>query len=147
MEEKPWLTEPDREEFEHLGMPCILNRNAHGAWCGYVAVAPGHPYHGKGYDDPDVEVHGGLTYANDICHMSKEGEPDNVWWFGFDCNHCYDYCPSADKAKDPKVREAYKTGPMAAFGDRWNQEEVYRDINFVRDETKKLAEQLKERSS
>lgn len=29
---------------------------------GYVAVPPEHPYHGKDYDKPLVDVHGGLTF-------------------------------------------------------------------------------------
>ena len=35
--------------------------------CGYVGVGPGHPSHGVHYDNVDVSVHGGLTFA-DGCH-------------------------------------------------------------------------------
>lgn len=63
----PWDNEPDKEEFEHAGLPCILNRvlprERAGHWCGYVAVPPGHPLHSMNYDTPDVEVHGGLGVA------------------------------------------------------------------------------------
>ena len=54
--------------------------------------------HGKDYNALDVEVHGGLTYAGEcsgsICHVPKPGEPDNVFWFGFDCAHAYDLSPA-----------------------------------------------------
>src|SRR5437667_10881267 len=88
----PWLTEPDRIEWDHAGLPCLALRNHHGTWCGYADVAPGHPWHGKSNDDiADLDVHGGLTYANacqhredgvmGICHVPKPGEPDDGWWF------------------------------------------------------------------
>lgn len=53
----PWQQEPDRAEWTHRGLPCLA-------------------------------VHGGLTYSDrchdDICHVPAPGEPDDVWWFGFD---------------------------------------------------------------
>lgn len=138
---KPWINEPDREEFKHLGFDCLLNRNMMGAWCGYTAVKPDHPYYGKGYDDVEIEVHGGLTYAHEcqgeVCH---EAEDDKAWWFGFDCAHAYDLVPVADKARDEKTRQAWITHDLKAFnGDHG---EIYRDINYVRDQTKGLALQL-----
>lgn len=90
----PWHAEPDRVEWEHAGLPCLAVRGPAGAWCGYAAVPPAHPLHGKSTEDIDVEVHGGLTYANrcqgHICHVPKPGEPDDVYWFGFDCAHSGD---------------------------------------------------------
>jgi hypothetical protein len=35
-------------------------------YCGYVTVPAGHPWHGLGYAKPpivDIDVHGGITYA------------------------------------------------------------------------------------
>lgn len=43
-----WEAEPDRDEFESSGLPCLLLREPHtGAWCGFVAVPLDHPLHGK----------------------------------------------------------------------------------------------------
>lgn len=42
----PWDGEPDRIEFTASGYPCRMRRNAFGAWCGYVGLPPGHPWHG-----------------------------------------------------------------------------------------------------
>lgn len=92
----PWDGEPDKVSWTDpaTGRPCLAVRNPVGAWCGYVAVDPGHPLHGQDYDVPDVVVHGGLTYAaycregateaEGICHVPRPGQPHDVWWFGFD---------------------------------------------------------------
>jgi hypothetical protein len=124
----PWDDEPDRVEFEHAGLPCLLNRGGGGAWCGYAAVPPGHPLHGQDYEVPEVEVHGGLTYAAScggaICHVPEPGEPDDVWWFGFDCAHAWDVLPGTLR-----------------YGGRL-PDSVYRTMDYVRRETERLAEQL-----
>lgn len=126
--EEPWKTEPDHDTFEHAGLPCIIHRGPLGAWCGYVAVPPGHVDHGKGINDIRVKVHGGVTYADacsgEICHVAKPGEPDDVWWVGFDCAHAYDMTPSMLK---------YGTVVPGT---------TYRDQAYVTGETKRLAEQL-----
>lgn len=157
----PWLEEPDHVEFEHEGVPCIIHRGPLGAWCGYAAVPPGHPWHGKEYGDRVpcanrgelevvspiaafcealneddgkvsldclVHVHGGLTYSQtcqgDICHKAKEGDPDNVWWFGFDCSHSDDMTPS-----------------MLKYG--IGRGDIYRNQAYVTAQTRALATQLK----
>lgn len=127
--EGPWQHEPDRVEFEHAGLPCLMQRHERfGHWCGYAAVPPGHPAYGKDLDDIDVEAHGGVTYAalcaGAICHTPKPGEPDNVWWFGFDCAHAFDLIPAM-------------THPSLRFPD-----EHYRDLTYVRGQVERLAEQL-----
>lgn len=135
----PWQSEPDRLEFEHAGFPCFLLRNMDvtGAWCGYVGVPKGHLFFEKDYMDVEenVEVHGRLTYsghcAGDICHEPKEGEPDNVWWLGFDCMHLFDLSP---------LREAiYKRIPGLEGGELNG---TYRTMDYAKAETMKLAEQL-----
>lgn len=94
-----WQDEPNRFAWEHAGLPCILHRGYGGAWCGYVGLSPGHPHHGKHYTNVDADVHGGLTYAEHcsghICHQPKPGEPEDIWWLGFDCNHSTDLAPGA----------------------------------------------------
>lgn len=73
---------------------------------GYVAVPPEHPYHGKDYDKPLVDVHCGLTFAASAAEINSalrkgfwqnlefigdETElPDDYWVCGFDTLHCYD---------------------------------------------------------
>lgn len=132
----PWDGEPDRKEWRHSsGLACLAVRaNTTGAWCGYVGVPPGHPYHGKGYDEVEVEVHWGLTYANacrgPICHVPAPGESDDVWWLGFDCAHAGDLTPGSEFRLPERLR--------GRCGD------VYRDEAFVTAEVNRLADQLAE---
>lgn len=139
----PWETEPDHVEFKHQGFPCIAHRGPVGAWCGYVGVPPGHRAHGQHYREIEdvVDVHGGLTYADacqgDICHKPAPGEPDDVWWFGFDCAHGGDVSPSMVKLREERP-DIFPEPPLLWFG----TEEVYRDLAYVQAETRRLAEQL-----
>lgn len=138
--EGEWQNEPDRLEFEHSGFPCLLLRNiaVTGSWCGYVALPPSHPYFEKSYDDidEDLEVHGGLTYNShcqgDICHKPKTDESDNVWWLGFDCAHFGDLSPRLAALMDSLY------SPFLPFN------EHYKNLNYVKRETEKLAKQLAE---
>lgn len=138
----PWMDEPDRLQWRTAaGLPGLIVRNHMGVLCGYAAVAPGHPLHGKGYDDVDVDAHGGLTYANrcqddgPICHVPEPGEPDNVWWFGFDCNHAWDFAPGMSAIL-----------PAGFLRHRF-PDEVYRDLAYVKAEVESLAVQLAEKAT
>lgn len=177
----PWQTEPDRIEWEHVGLTCLMLRTDHmGNWCGYVAVPPGHPWHGHRYSEcvmgcetvpakpmepigkmpvPDsiqkshmerkhfscqedyqsghtpesiIDVHGGLTYSGlcsgHICHVPKPGQPDNVFWFGFDCAHGGDGMPGM---------AGHLTNEDNFFS------RGYKDVAYVRREVEHLADQLK----
>lgn len=150
--EGPWLDEPDRVEWRHHGYACLARRNNLGVWCGYVAMPPSHPWHGKDYSAPwdseyehklpgypesldAVRVHGGLTYAaacaGEICHVPEPGESDAVWWFGFDCGHCEDYAPGLQQLA--RTRE---------FADL-HRGLTYRDLSYVRREVESLADQAR----
>lgn len=140
----PWQEEPDRVEFKHAGLPCLMLRHDRtGNWCGYAAVPPGHPLHGEPYDNADVRAHGGLTYSDkcrgDICHVPAPGEPDNVWWFGFDCAHAGDFCPGMEATllSIPAIVEM-----RATRYPNLERYEVYRDVHYVRSQVERLAEQL-----
>lgn len=129
----PWDNEPDRVDFIHAGFSCFMLRNDMGHWCGYVGVPSSHPAYMKSYDDVDVRVHGGLTYAdkcNDvICHVPEPGMPDDVWWLGFDTAHSGDLSPMMTRFR------------FKDYGD------IYRDVNYTRKETEQLAEQLAAQST
>ncbi len=126
-----WDNEPDRVDFRHAGLPCMMIRNFRlGHWCGYAGVPPTHPLFGKDYNEVEVEAHGGLTYADHceghICHVPELGESDEVFWFGFDCGHSGDIVPYT--AKFEGLRD---------YG-------AYRNAAYVRHEVERLAEQLAE---
>lgn len=142
----PWVGEPDRIEWRYRGLPCLMRRSRLGAWCGYVAVPPGHPWHGRGLD-LDVSVHGGLTFAEPcmedfvgsgdagpICHVPLAGEPDDVWWLGFDCAHFTDIVPHLFQAEK-------KFRPVLAFAD-CDFNETYRDVSYVQRACECLGDQV-----
>lgn len=149
----PWDDEPeDRVEWRHAGFPCLLVRGPMGAWCGYVGVPPGHLAHGKDYGDVNVDVHGGLTFARPchedgpICHVPAPGEPDEVWWLGFDCNHYTDVAPKM-LALEAMVDALMPDRPRILSDDaRADARELlgvsYKSRDWVRAETNGLAEQL-----
>jgi hypothetical protein len=147
----PWDNEPDRVEWrdEATGLPCLLRRgNPHiGAWCGYVAMPPGHPWHGAEYDDIDVRVHGGLTFSGPcdegdgtdrICHVPLPGESDNVWWLGFDCGHGMDLKPGM-AAFEAEMEQTY--GPQLIRAMSTLRGEVYRDLDYARRQCELIAQQ------
>lgn len=140
-----WDNEPDKVQWPDpaTGYPCLIVRHgALGHLCGYVGVAKGHPAFEKGYDEVRgfpgqeyLEVHGGLTFAaechketrpqsENICHEVEEGDNDNIWWLGFDCAHVGDQ------------------SCMATGGHNFDGDE-YRNIDYVKSECARLAEQLK----
>ena len=136
--EGPWRREPDKVQWidPATDLDCLAVRNHMGAWCGYVGVPPEHPWHGKGYDDVDVDVHGGLTFAETcqdefgdpawgVCHVPAPGRPANVWWLGFDTAHAWDLVPGLGRF----------------LGGR---DDVYRDLAYVRAECTGLASQVSE---
>ena len=134
----PWASEPDKAQWKdaETGLPCLIVRNRMGALCGYVGVPTTHRLYGKEYEHADVVVHGGLTFSEacqhgenegtGICHIPGKGEPDTVWWFGFDCAHGFDVMPAYSA----------KWG-----GDCWPGSQ-YRDVGYVRGEIASLARQL-----
>lgn len=132
----PWQSEPDKAQWIHAGLDCLIVRNDMGALCGYVGVPNGHPLHGKDYDQAhdlaEIDVHGGLTYARDcagkICHVPEQGRPDHVWWLGFDCAHLGDFVPSSNS--------------LRSFGLSRRRDEVYRDLAYVKAEVERLADQF-----
>lgn len=141
----PWDGEPDKRQWtdETTGLPCLIVRNGVGALCGYVGVHEGHPAFGVDYEDidgtwnddysdrtapivPGVEVHGGLTFSglcqtrdpeHGVCHVVEPGQPDKVWWLGFDCAHCGDLTPV-----------------LSAHGG-----DTYKDVAYVTAECERLA--------
>ena len=101
----------------------ILQHPGMGHLCGYVLIPEGHPLHATtvigDYDTPDVDVHGGLTWAGPL--EDREGV-----WLGFDCAHYTDVVPA-----------------MAAQG-MCMEGSTFKDAEFVHHELFHLAEQLQQ---
>lgn len=130
MNTKPWLDEPTFEQGVLGDLPYVLLRaHERDMWRGYVAVPPGHPYHGLDLLDLDLDVHGGVTWTDDHYPGLDSGGP--LWWIGFDCAHGWDYVPSmAERSYEPGDR---------CFG---NGPECYRTIDYARRECERLADQI-----
>ena len=57
---------------------------------GYAVIPEGHKFHGKHYDEIDVNVHGGLTFssaADELDWPEITDEHKGGWVVGFDCAH------------------------------------------------------------
>lgn len=142
----PWDNEPDKVQWQDAAtdLPCLAVRNHMGAWCGYVGVDKRHPLFGIEYDQDErataLDVHGGLTFSDvcqpgpesrSICHLPAEGEPDHVWWLGFDCGHGFDVIPQMLQTAPSLYREcAGISHPQ------------YRTLSYVQEQCAHLAAQL-----
>ena len=119
MKDKPkWETEPYSHLFKHAGLLCFMKRHPElGHWCGYVATP-------TELDNPEsnMDVHGGATFYE----FDKDLEE---WVVGFDCAHLGDLIP--------KIQDT--------FSRREGNGDVYRDKEYVIEQTKKLAEQVASR--
>lgn len=145
-EEGPWDDEPDLVEWRNSALPGLallaVRSHASGGLCGYAGVPPGHPAHGKPHQELEdaIDVHGGLTYsgacAGHICHVPKPGEPDDVWWFGFDCGHAFDEGPALDALVRRHAGRPFKF-----------EYAHYRPLAHVMGEVERLAAQLAKEGS
>ena len=121
----PWDSEPDRAEFEHAGLPCLVWRcRASGAWAGYVHVPPYNPvlsdaYDSYGFADWPFDVHGGISWAGPRPFSGERA----LFCIGFDLNHYGDGAP-VDVKRD---------GCMHG---------QYRGFEYAVNETRALAEQV-----
>ncbi len=97
-----WVEEADLIEFEYSGYEAAVRRvfikelyareEAYfgGHLCGYVKIPKDHPYYKKGYDDIQIDAHGGLTFSE---------WDSSAHWIGFDCAHSGDYVPTSEHMK------------------------------------------------
>jgi len=122
-------------EGEHAGHEMVTVHNTMGYRCGYVKVEPGHPGHGKNYEDIDASVHGGLTFAEPDLHCGKGGA-DNGWWVGFDCAHSSDLPDPDLPSEHPEVLSMYQF-----VLDRYSDTRKIRTQEYVEAQCRDLCEQ------
>jgi hypothetical protein len=126
------------KEWEHAGLLCAVVQGREGSnRCGYVRVPPTHPHYKKDYNDVDVDVHGGLTFA--AIEPCVEHEDGIGWWFGFDCAHCYDASidPQFNQSWSDSTKQVWEIHQRYLISGEhfWSHEEVVA-------ETERLAAQL-----
>lgn len=136
----PWVREPDEVEFDHEGIECRLIRSCEpvgkgkkeflygGHWAGFVSVPKKHP----AYDAPAIittKILGGIK------HDVPSGKDH---WVGIEANNPGDAIPSKEKKFKSwlgKLRPEY--------GDHAFDDPIYRDVDFMIEQVKLLAEQIK----
>lgn len=105
---------------------CLIRRNS-GNLCGYCGVSSESPYYKN--DSFDLCAHGGITYN---CSTVPGISPDifpGIYWFGFDTSHCGDM-----------LVFSLTMGNGSFFGSK--DFGSYRDFEYVKKQTKRLAKQL-----
>lgn len=125
MNSKPWENEPDELHGTFCGIDWHIKRNKEmGNLRGYAKLPLGHHLYDVDYNDDKInhiKIHGGLTYANVDLR-------DNRMEYGFDCAHYTDLVPGMAKL----IPNYFKD----------HSEDVYRDIEYVKNECLKLCWQL-----
>ena len=91
----------------------ILNLGTHPT--AYVEIPRDSILFGKGYNQIDIDVHGGLTFAD----SSLIGVKTNSWFIGWDYAHCTDYI---GYDIDFEFNRSAK---------RWTTEEIFEDVVSV----------------
>lgn len=81
-----WHNEPDEVlDLVYFGLPALILRHpSMFSLNGYVGIPKTHPFWGKHYDNVNVQVHGGLTFANEGTQdWRHEHKLVDFWIFGF----------------------------------------------------------------
>ena len=87
----------DKGTIDNIGY-CIVNYGTHP--CAYLFLSKGHKFYGLGYDDIDINVHGGLTFSEDDLVFNPL--VTDCWIIGWDYAHCGDYSGYYEDGKDWK---------------------------------------------
>lgn len=96
---------------------CSIHRNDVKTLCGYITLTKDSSLYGVGYDEININAHGGLTY---------DGYDENEnWVIGFDCSHYGDLTPYF-----------ILTGEYTFV-----QNGIYRDMQYVKAQCESMAEQ------
>ena len=117
-----------KKEFIYKGYNCLIRRTPMKILCGYVEIPKEHKLFGVEIDEGDYDVHGGITWNGGDIEDSENGDK---WYVGFDCAHCCDLIP-------------YEIGRYPSFISDMPSNDVYRTMDYVEQEIKKLVNQLEE---
>lgn len=134
-----WMIEPDRVQVDYRGVECEILRNSMGALCGYVTVPEGHEWHGKHYDEIECEVHGGLTFGQQMPWGSSEKEE---YVIGFDCAHFRDITPSCEKLLAEQRKKFPRPESSRGLLEEGPFTPIYKNIAYVRGEIESLVDQM-----
>lgn len=123
-----WSNEPDYAVYldKVTGLDYVIKRiPPTGHLCGYVIIPDGKKVDFTSDIIEDLEVHGGITFTEPVeWYTDIESGFKCDYALGFDCAHAGDLKP---------------LDLTMGSVDGW----IYRDINYVQNECKKLARQIK----
>lgn len=150
----PWVTESDEAKFTYKDYDTYQNRNAMGAWCGYVKIPMNIATtilkeECDSYDNWNtlINVHGGITYGGET--------KDGFIVIGFDCGHHGDLIPTM-KVHFDMMDKMHQIRPMKGKSKEWIKEyyysldpkfENYKTLEFVQNECKSIVDQLEKLSN
>ena len=155
-----WDNEPDDKDFEHKGLPCRLHRNRMKAWCGYVGIPKGHPWHGKSYSDSvgvpqsvidrdlNIDKIGVIDLFCANRSQMKDGRLDIC--LAIDVHGGLTFSDDHSAMSDPDGLwwfgfDCSHAGDLCPGLDDYGMpdgSDIYRDIHYVTKECEALAEQL-----
>lgn len=127
MSGKPWEAEPNELKWVDPGtrLTCLIIRTGMGHLCGYVRIPRSSRLYVKKQRRAAINklrVHGGVTFDGGI--RRGGGGKLRGRWIGFDCAHFGDLVPK-----------------LLKYG--LSDDNIYRDIGFVKRECERLAVQIK----
>lgn len=155
-----WMDEPDEVEWdsEEWRMPCLVLRAPElGVLCGYVGVAPAHPWHGLHWGQLDRldELSGHrISWSAPRDHLRVTRTDPTVahhWYLGFHTAHAFDLQPAIRQTVRTSglplgpVLEAHYAEPIliASVHGTPILEDTYKDFVWVRGRVEELAEQAR----
>lgn len=122
------------KHFQYKGHDCICVFNRNGFRCGYVSTTLR-----RDYDDFDIDCHCGLTFGGTL---PEAYEPKEVFYIGFDCGHVCDGIDTELAYEYGLVDEIEREYFKESFG--YLSDYPVRDVDYVEEQCKKIADQLEE---
>lgn len=122
------------KQFQYKGHDCICVFTRNGYRCGYVSTT-----FRRDLYNFDIDCHCGLSYSG---MLPREYEPKEVFYIGFDCGHVCDGIDTKLAYDYGLIDEATKEILDQDF--RYLKDKPVRDLEYVENQCKKIADQLEE---
>ena len=115
----PWQDEPDKVAWvdPDTGLDCMAKRHERLGDPYLRAEAERHPHGDRAWLLKRLERQGGMAFEewvedqrpHRVCHVPPPGQPEEVWWFGFDCAHLGDHSPGVNGSFPSPADDEYRS--------------------------------------
>ena len=122
------------KQFQYKGHDCICVFNRNGYRCGYVSAT----LH-RGCSRFDIDCHCGLSFVG---ALPEAYAPKHAFYIGFDCGHGCDGIDTKLAYDYGLIDEVTKEFLEKSFG--YLSDYPVRDVDYVEEQCKKIADQLEE---